>query len=228
MSTSTNQLNSNVNKRDRNEIICYKCKKPGHFMSKCPENCRDRTQTNNALNAVFLSTKFNKNEWYIDSGASVHLTSKKDWMTDFREERELKEIMVANEVTLPVVGTGNVKLSTIIGQEKIQVEIKNAKYCPGLSTNLLSVSQLINNGNKVVFDGKGCKVFNGQNTLIATAELSDNVYRLDYERAHETVLATLEVWHRRLGHINYSNLNRMKNIVEGLDYKDKCNQQPFC
>lgn len=33
--------------------------------------------------------------------------------------------------------------------------------------------------------------------------------------------ASLETWHRRLGHINVKDLNKMRNFVESLDINDK-------
>lgn len=99
-----------VQKKDRSNIICYKCNKRSHFGSGCKnagqgswreksesrgsknqsEN-RDRTSNRNEkVNTSRSSNKcffgfaaahgIDKNSWYIDSGASNHMTTQKDWL----------------------------------------------------------------------------------------------------------------------------------------------------
>lgn len=81
---STNSSNGvnrpRASKSTFNNVTCYKCKKVGHFMGRCPElrKVKESSSTQNALNVVFLTGKFDKSDWYIDSGCSGHLTSRCD------------------------------------------------------------------------------------------------------------------------------------------------------
>ena len=63
----------------KKEIRCYKCQKIGHYKNKCPllikeskGKSSDKVEES-AFSAVFLSnqSKFNRKDWYIDSGAST-------------------------------------------------------------------------------------------------------------------------------------------------------------
>lgn len=98
-----------------------------------------------------------------------------------------------------------------------------------LTTNLLSVSQLINNGNTVKFDDNSCKIYNKQNNLVGIAHLIDGIYKLEIEKTvvenpeyclFTSMVATSEIWHRRFGHINSRDLNKLRNngLVEGLSF----------
>lgn len=66
-------------------VKCYGCKQYGHYRNQCtadksvkmqPEN--KTTKNTNAFSAVFFSETFDKNDWYVDSGASSHLTCNKN------------------------------------------------------------------------------------------------------------------------------------------------------
>lgn len=219
----------------RSDIRCYRCKQPGHFKNKCPnaassENKRGpskQTSFSNAFSAAFLNGKFSNNDWYVDSGASVHLTAHESWLKNMTVQPDLQEIMVANKTKVPVKCKGDVDVITLVGSKKFDVTIRNVLCVPQLTTNLLSVSQLIKNGNSVQFSTNGCRIYNRQSELIAVADLVDNVYKLNSETTDHCLLAapamaTANTWHRRLGHINFKDLIKMKNgAVDGLACKDE-------
>lgn len=220
------------------KVKCYRCKAFGHYMNKCPKNTEgdtgDKTQEkkSSALSAVFLSGNFNATDWYIDSGASVHLTARKDWLTNITTDTNLKEIMVANKSTVAVICSGDIALKSIINDGKFHdVTIKNAMYVPELTTNLLSVSQLIKNGNTVKFNEKTCKIFDKNNKLIAEADNINNVYKLRYVKTQSLAGLTVnaEVLHRRFAHINYRDLNVMhQGAVDGLTCSGKLSSNEVC
>lgn len=96
---------------------------------------------------------------------------------------------------------------------------------PTLTTNLLSVSELIRNGNHVVFEEKHCYIYDRSDALVAIADLTDGVYKLrlqspSYVLAAAAVTGTL--WHRRLAHINSQDMNKMKNGIVDDMTKAKC------
>lgn len=212
----------------RKDIQCYGCKQTGHFKNRCPNKAKTanvRNENKHAFSAVFLSGQFCKEDWYIDSGASVHLTVNREWLTEESEPDNIKEIAVANNMKVPVECAGNVDITTVVGRSEYSVTIKDALCVPQLTTNLLSVSQLIKKGNRVVFETKGCRIYNRQEELIAVADLENEVYKLNVRTPQKQMLAAATVatgktWHRRLGHINSNSLQKMKDgAVKGLKCK---------
>lgn len=231
---STSMSNSNV--KTTKTIACYKCKQTGHYRNQCPflnEKTEKKKQTN-AFSVVFLTGKFNKCDWYVDSGASTHMTTNENWLTNRLDSSSLPEIIVANETKVPVLCAGNVQFITSYDYE---VTVRNVLCVPNLATNLLSVSELIKNGNSVVFQTGRCLIRNKSGDLVAEAKLVDGVYKLILQT--ETCLlasspADGQTWHRRLGHLNSTDMNKMKQgLVEGMYYSDtfvtsKSNCQVCC
>jgi hypothetical protein len=77
--------------------------------------------------------------------------------------------------------------------------------------NLLSVSQMCDQGHKVTFDSQKCEIRKeGSGRLVATAaRTSSNIYVLN-EIGNEKCFLGKEdeswLWHRRMGHIHFDNL----------------------
>ena len=210
---------SQVSKMATKKVItCYKCKESGHFRNQCP--LLQKNKQSNAFNVVFLNGQYSKSEWYIDSGASAHMTSNEYWINKANFKPNLSEITIADNTKMPVLCTGDVQITT---DRNYDITVMNVLCIPKLSTNLLSVSELIKNGNKVVFDNQHCYIRNVKNELVATAQLTNGVYKLNIKTIDCMVaapaLVSAELWHRRLAHINSSDLNKMRNgIVQGVTF----------
>lgn len=199
-------------------------------MNKCPQSKENKHQ--NAFAAFFLDTKYSKDDFYIDSGCSAHVTAQKEWLINVRNSN-LPDIMVANETILPVEKEGEINIRTVTDKGKHDITIKDALYVPGITTNLLSVSQLIKKGNKVIFGSRGCKVYNQKGHLIAEADEINNVYKLRLEKRPDRAVANLavsnEIWHRRFGHLNYKDLRTMQEgAVDGLNVDEKHVDSNIC
>ncbi|GBP23617.1 Retrovirus-related Pol polyprotein from transposon TNT 1-94 [Eumeta japonica] len=109
-----------------------------------------------------------------------------------------------------------------IDKNKSLCQIEEVMCVPSLTTNLLSVSQLINKGNKVSFRESGFDIYNRMENLVATGTLVNGVYKLNTP-VHLSAAAVVsnEMWHRRLGHVNSTYLNKMQNAVEGLSIEEE-------
>lgn len=75
---------SSMSTKTKKEIKCYRCKQIGHYKSQCKMdislNKGNESKQTNAFSAVFLSGHFNNQDWYVVSGASVHLTPNEEWL----------------------------------------------------------------------------------------------------------------------------------------------------
>ncbi|KAG5880288.1 hypothetical protein JTB14_020034 [Gonioctena quinquepunctata] len=78
---------SSTKMNERKYVRCFKCKQIGHIMNRCPYNLtlmKTRKKINHLsqgrLTHSVLCRKFNASDWYVDSGASLHSTARKDWL----------------------------------------------------------------------------------------------------------------------------------------------------
>lgn len=227
----------------KKELKCYECSEEGHKRSKCPRlksnsksnNENSRRQNNSgknahAFSAIFLAGNFNKTDWYIDSGASSHLTVNIDWLSN-RRQVDNASITVANNHNLPIECSGEIEMRSCIEGETKSIIVYDVMCVPQLTTNLLSVSQLVRRGNTVLFDENGCRILNAHNELIAVGEIYNNMYRLKIQHIDycmQTSLNSASVWHRRLGHLSDSVLSKMNVAVNGLKIDGKLDNKFNC
>ncbi|GBP45855.1 Retrovirus-related Pol polyprotein from transposon TNT 1-94 [Eumeta japonica] len=199
---------SNKKKTDKQRIKCYKCKEFGHYKSQCTkeQNQQYVIKATNAFSAVFLSENYCKNDFYLDSGASVHMTPNVNIVKNPCFTPQIKEIIAANKSAMPVLCCGDVNIITKTDGCRYDVTLKEVSCVPNLSTNLISISQLIKKGNSVQFKNNCCYIYNVQNSLVGIADEMNGVYKLRLESKQCLLTSTTEdtsseVWHRRMVHV---------------------------
>ncbi|KAG5873597.1 hypothetical protein JTB14_013103 [Gonioctena quinquepunctata] len=90
------------------------------------------------------------------------------------------------------------------------VRVRNVYHVPELRVNLLSVSQIVDNGNTVDFDSKGA---------------------LDLDSLIPIFLAapnTGILWHSRMGHVGLTSMEKLKTLVHGIDSDPKVASDFVC
>ncbi|KAJ8717784.1 hypothetical protein PYW07_005714 [Mythimna separata] len=83
---------------------CYNCNEYGHFKNQCTsqKNYSKKTNQNN-FSAIFSAySTLNQDDWYIDSGATMHMSRRSDWMYDIKPP-PIQKIMVANSEAVSVM-----------------------------------------------------------------------------------------------------------------------------
>lgn len=255
--------------RGERKIICYNCNKEGHVKTNCPkfkktrgrynkdfkdtkkakevkeESSKSEDKGKNALlltaTTALLAKNFKTEDWYIDSGATAHMTHRDDWLKD-PKITDTVEISVADNSVCKSEKSGQVNIILPDGNSRVA---SNVMHVPQLFTNLLSVSKMTEKGLTVVFDSKNCKVYNTAECTIngkvqVTATKISGLYRLDQQQpaAQVAMLSSMkltstedilmakssndfELWHRRLGHLHYKYMVILKNgLVSGVSFTD--------
>nr|GEX82462.1 putative ribonuclease H-like domain-containing protein [Tanacetum cinerariifolium] len=136
----------------------------------------------------------------------------------------------------------NPKGGKITGKGKIKtskLDFDDVYFVKELKFNLFSVSQMCNKKNSVLFTNTKCLVLSSdfklpdENHVLLMPPRGNNMYNVDLKNivplGDLTCLfakATLDesnLWHRRLGHINFKSMNK---LVKGKQHRASCKTKP--
>ena len=101
-------------------------------------------------------------KWYVDSACSKHMIGRKSDF--FNIDKDKGTVSFGNKNSTKVFGKGTIK----IGSEKSLDE--NVLLEENMKHNLLSVSQMCDQGHELLFNSKGCRIRKqGSRNLVATS-----------------------------------------------------------
>jgi hypothetical protein len=132
------------------------------------------------------------------------MTCYRDMFLTLRKER-YGSVSFGNDDSTKIIGKGTIKIGKKNTKEEKVLLVEDMKH------NILSVSQMCDQGHKVTFDSQMCEIRKqGSGKLIATAtRTSSNIYVLS-EIGNEKCCLRKEdeiwLWHRRMGDIHFDNL----------------------
>ena len=150
-------------------------------------------------------------------------------MTEYKPCDILIEVKMADGTTSPALGCGTICLS--------KLKLKSVLYVPGLSYNLLSVSQLTNDMNcrVIFFPSHYLSQDQASRMMIGRVEAKDGLYWLtgnisNFFSLNKLVLtvttnAKAMLWHKQLGHPNFPYLTFLyPHIFINKDQSFSCEQ----
>ncbi|GKC13660.1 ribonuclease H-like domain-containing protein, partial [Tanacetum coccineum] len=169
-----------------------------------------------------------QNKGIIDSGCSRHMTGNKAYLADFQDFNGGPVAFGGSKGY--ITGKGKIKTG--------KLDFEDVSFVKELQPfNLFSVSQMCDKKNKVLFTDTECLVLSpdfklpDENQILLKVPRQNNMYSFNLENivplgglACLIAKATTDesnLWHRRLGHVNFKNLNRLVkgNLVRGLPTK---------
>ena len=180
-------------------------------------------------------TEVPSNMWWIDSGATTHITNDMQGYLLTKTPKESERfVYMGNRLKAEVVAVGTYRRILETGH---QMDLEDTFYVPSISRNLVSLSKLDRVGYSVLFNcGKLNLMFNSK--VIGSGNLCDGLYKITLNHEFAQLLVTLQsnicltrglinekssiLWHRRLGHISRNRIEKLvKNgILENLDFTD--------
>ncbi|GJX72788.1 putative ribonuclease H-like domain-containing protein [Tanacetum coccineum] len=172
---------------------------------------------------------------FVDSGCSRHMTGNIAYLSDFKEFDGGYVAFGGGAYGGRITSKGTLKTDNL--------DFKDVYFVNELKFNLFSVSQMCDKKNYVLFTDTECLVLSpnfklpNENQILLKIPRKDNMYSFDMKnivpKKSLTCLvakATLDesmLWHRRLGHINFKNINKFvkDNLLRGLHPKRFENDQ---
>ena len=219
---------------------CYYCGKPGHIARFCfKAKNKERESANKAMEEddyAFVShvgAQFKGlSKWIMDSGATKHMTPHKEAFATY-EVISPRNVHMGDDSIVEAVGMGSIVVEVMVRGQPKRIRIHDALHVPMLKANLLSVSKLVSSGLKVVFNIEGCIVNAPSGEIIARAPREGNLYQMTFtkvyvaEKANAAQVSSnqgaLELWHRRLGHLNVKGVSALQHMVSGMDLRKPLN-----
>ena len=83
------------------------------------------------------------NTWYIDSGASSHMTGAREMFFELSQTETNVEVVLGDDLALRPVGHGTI---TFQRESMSPMVLRDVLYVPGLKKNLVSVSMIEDQG----------------------------------------------------------------------------------
>lgn len=175
-------------------------------------------EENHMLNARREEHRGGKeNVWLIDSGCTSHMTPYEKLFIRLNTNIKVP-IQVGNGAVLMSKGKGVIEVKTKKGTRII----RDVFLVPSLGKNLLSVPHMVMNGYEVNFKKQSCIIHDSRGRKIGEIQMENKSFHLKWPTKDECAMVAktdvAELWHQRLGHTCYSNLNKMqsKRMVFGL------------
>lgn len=118
------------------------------------------------------------NLWYLDNGASNHMTGQKSKF-QVQDEKITGKVKFGDGSTVNIQGRGSILLKCKDGQERVLNEVY---FIPDLRSNIISIGQLMEEGNRVIIRGDYMWVFDKQDCLLMKIKKSQNrLYKIIIE-----------------------------------------------
>lgn len=148
--------------------------------------------------------------WILDSGASHHMTSRRDWLVDFEEHS--CDILSAKG-TIKAVGRGRINISYFNGSNWKIGELQDEVYVPELEKNVFSQNHALDQGPKIEASSRNCKMMTKDNNVIMVGirkgpltiiqiivrpTITDKYISANLAQGK----STLKMWHESLAHQN--------------------------
>ncbi|GKC28265.1 putative ribonuclease H-like domain-containing protein [Tanacetum coccineum] len=165
----------------------------------------------------------------VDSGCSSHMTGNKAYLSDYEDYNGGFVAFGSDPKGGKITGKGKIRTANL--------DFDDVYFVDELKFNLFSVSQMCDKKNSVLFTETECLILSpsfkllDESQVVLRAPRKDDVYSLDLKNivpsggitclyANATADES-KLWHRRLGHVNFKNINKLVkgHLVRGLPSK---------
>lgn len=139
------------------------------FKRKCPSNAGKKPKENTVAEGdsgghsgdkhsnnvmftahAFMSESSPLNDWIIDS-AAWHMTASKNHMLNYQPFHRPEKVNVGDGSILEAFGSGDIPIQSFVGDDSMEITMKNVMYVPRKAYNLFSVAAAVSRGNTEIW-----------------------------------------------------------------------------
>lgn len=239
------------------QLICNYCSGKGHRVRKCKKWIKDgrppkpTTSTSASgkskqvqqislmVNACSINHTQDRENWYVDNGATTHIAVKRNIFQDFQEFDSDHTVTTADGTTIPAVGVGSVVVESNVSGNKAQITLNNVWLVPSLTKNLFSTLAAQDRMQNSIFTSttRECKLdIGGATRVVGRRTPHGGLYKLDVKTvvpakkpAFEINAVTgsnmLQLYHERFAHQDKRHVIRVVKRELGINLssdKVKC------
>nr|XP_043621067.1 uncharacterized protein LOC122592785 [Erigeron canadensis] len=149
-------------KKDKSEIQCLR-----FFLNE-----------EKVIPTKFKSKDKEENPWYLDNGASNHMTGNKSLFLELNE-RVTGKVRFGDDSRVDIAGKGSIVFKTKIGEHVVLMEVY---YIPSVYSNIISLGQLTETSCKIVMEDDVLLVYDRAKTLmIKVLSASNRLYKINLQ-----------------------------------------------
>ena len=209
-------------------VICYKCHGKGHISRNCPK--KKSNEDANVTNAsdftpeecLVTGESSSKDEWWIDSGATAHMTYDKKDLVNYKKLEIEKDVGLADESVVYGSGTGDMHMKIIYDVNgRHDIVFTDVLYVPKIKKKLISIPVLDEKKVKTTFFNGICTLSIGEKSY-GFGHKHGKLYKVNNSPEESCYVASaavnISLWHQRFGHLGYENIKRLcrNGMVTGM------------
>jgi len=206
------------------KIECYYCHKFGHISHDCPE-LKAKKQRQDKVAAIAADDGSDSDDaiclvgnaadsddlsksWLVDSAASAHTCWMRNCFDDYKTTTG-RSVTMGDKRSLATAGVGTVVLNVIVHGKTRKIKLEKVLHAPTMRVNLMSIGMMAERGAEVSFKG-GKTIIKISDKVAACGTRKSGLYHLDMAPMSDiAAVASLQIWHERLGHFNVAGVTRM-------------------
>ena len=201
---------------DLSKIECYYCHKFGHISHDCQE-LKAKKQNQDKVAAIAADDDSDSDDaiclvgnaadtddisesWLVDSAASAYMC----WMPFFDDNHTTTggSVTMGDKGSVATAGVDTVVLNVILDGKTRKIKLEKVLHVPTMGFILMSVGMMEKRGAKVSLKG-GKTIIKISDKVAACGTRQSGLHHLDMAPLPDTAaVASLQLWHERLGHVN--------------------------
>ncbi|GJW43256.1 putative reverse transcriptase domain-containing protein [Tanacetum coccineum] len=200
--TWNSSRNNKKDKKPLSRVMCYKCGEKGHIKRYCKnpkkknQNSNKKDESANAVEQVdtteitamvsemnirmiqelHMASVTTTDDWWYDSGATTHVCNNRDLFKTYKETKDGHEVMMGDNHTSKVIGSGNVEIQFTSGKK---LTLMNVLHVPNIRKNLVSGFKLCKSGVKAVIESDKV-ILSKANVFVGKVYACDGIYTYVY------------------------------------------------